>query len=393
MKMKQPRILRWSLAAVLFGCVVMPMLTSCIKDEPANNECDILTAWVEDTDYESLFYQKGQMRVEAVPSNVSEIVFTVRSLIALPPVAVNFDVTPGATVSPASGTPQDFAAGPVTYTVTSQDGAWSRQYRVSFREADLPNYKFSFENVEEAQQESGTCVYHQFFETDALGLRHNIWASGNQGVAIIQYKWTPDKFPTKSVDDGYQGKGVCLSTQYAGDLGKMMGKPIAAGNLFLGNFNLVQVLIDPLKATEFGIPMDKEPVRVTGYYKYQPGEKFTDKNMKQVAGRTDEASIYAVFFRNTDANGNKVVLYGDNVLTSPHIVSKAEVKSLPPTDQWSRFEMFFEGEDADPAVLSSLGYNMTLVFSSSKGGAAFEGAIGSTLYVDEVEVSFEKEGE
>jgi hypothetical protein len=390
MNVNQKKITQWMLAAVVVCCTAMPMFTSCIKDEPANNECDVLSAWVEGDDYESYFYQKGQMQVEALPSNVSEIVFTVRSLLSLPPMPVSFSLTPGATISPASGTLQDFASGPVTYTVTSEDGAWSREYKVFFREADLPTYKFSFEHVEEELLESSNSTYHVFYETDEADQRHNIWSSGNQGFAVVQARLTPDRFPTKSSPDGYLGKCVCLTTQYAGDLAKMMGKPIAAGNLFLGSFNLIQVLVDPLKATEFGIPIDKEPVRVTGYYKYKVGEKFTNKSMKEVADRIDEAHIYAVFYRNTDADGNKVVLYGDDVLTSPYIVRQAQLFSLPQTDEWTRFEMFFEGDDADPAVLASLGYSMTLVFSSSRKGDVFEGAIGSTLYVDEVEVSFEK---
>ena len=88
--------------------------------------------------------------------------------------------------------------------------------------------------------------------------------------------------------------------------------------------------------------------------------------------------------------GKDIVLYGDDVLSSPYIVRKAQVASLPPTDEWTLFEMFFEGADADTQILLSQGYNMTLVFSSSKDGASFEGAVGSTLYVDEVEVSFEE---
>ena len=130
-------------------------------------------------------------------------------------------------------------------------------------------------------------------------------------------------------------------------------------------------------------------MRVTGYYKYRPGEVFTNKDMEEVPGRTDEASIYAVFYRNKDAQGNEVYLYGNDVLSSPYIVRKAQVASLPPTDEWTRFEMFFEGSDADEALLTTQGYNMTLVFSSSKDGASFEGAVGSTLYVDEVVVSFD----
>ena len=157
----------------------------------------------------------------------------------------------------------------------------------------------------------------------------------------------------------------------------------------MGKFILENVLLNPLKATEFGRDIDRVPVRVTGYYKYRPGAVFTDKNKKEVPGRIDEADIYAVFYRNKDAQGKNVYLYGDDVLSSPLIVRKARVASLPPTNQWTRFEMF-EGDDADEHILESKGYNLTLVFSSSKEGAAFEGAIGSELCVDEVEVSFEE---
>jgi hypothetical protein len=52
--------------------------------------------------------------------------------------------------------------------------------------------------------------------------------------------------------------------------------------------------------------------------------------------------------------------------------------------------MFFEGKDADNKEVADNKFNLALVFSSSKDGAKFEGAIGSTLYVDEVEISFEK---
>ena len=374
---------------VLLSCAGL-LMTSCIKDEPKNNECDIISAWVEGEESEKNFYQLSQMRQDVLSTD-KEIVFNVRSLISLSQMAVHFELTPGATIEPANGSLQNFSDAPVIYTVTSEDGAWQKKYVVSFREATMPSYKFSFEHVDvDKVTADNTSTYNIFYEIDKNGNRHNIWASGNPGVALVQYKWTPDMFPTHSIDDGYEGKGVCLRTQYAGDLGRDMGKPIAAGNLFFGSFDLISVLFNPLKSTVFGIDIDREPVRVTGYYKYKPGEKFTDMKMKEIAGRIDEASIYAVFYRN-EADGKKVWLYGDDVLTSPHIVKKAEVAALPPTDKWTRFEMFFEGGDADVELLANHGYNLALVFSSSKDGAKFEGAIGSVLYVDEVEVSFEDE--
>ena len=175
-----------------------------------------------------------------------------------------------------------------------------------------------------------------------------------------------------------------------------MQKPIAAGSLFLGKFVIDYVLSDALLSTQFGVPYNKEPVRITGWYKYKPGENFTDKDMIVYPDRTDEASIYAVYYRNTNDQGESFVLNGhdvedlDKVTDNPQVYKVARVASLPATDTWTQWEMFFDGRDAPDDVVSAQGCNMALVFSSSKRGAQFEGAIGSTLYIDEVEVSYEK---
>ena len=197
-------------------------------------------------------------------------------------------------------------------------------------------------------------------------------------------------------ENGFEGNGVRLKTMYAGDLGKGMGKPIAAGNLYLGRFMVEYAAMDPLKATEFGVQWDRDPVRITGYYKYKPGPEFTNVKMEVIPDRIDEASIYAVFYRNTDDNGDVYTLDGhdvedlDKVLDHPQVYKVARVASLPPTDTWTQWEMFFEGRDVPDDLVAAQGCNLALVFSSSKRGAQFEGAVGSTLYVDEVEISYEK---
>lgn len=380
---KNPFILGILLCLPLF-------FSSCIKEEPMNDECDILSAWIEGEEYESLFYQSSQMRIEDVPSNNRMIVFTVRSVDGLPPMPVYFTLSPGATITPANGSLQDFSQGPVSYTVTSEDGAWTRTYVVDFQDANpMHNFFFSFEHVD-VEEVSSNCSYHVFYELGDNGERYNYWASGNAGVAVLHSDWTPEQFPTHSTYEGFNGNGVCLNTQLTGDLGAMMGKPIAAGNLFLGKFNVNLVLTNALAATEFGIPTNQQPVRVSGWYKYRPGEVFTNVDMEEVLGRVDKAHIYAVFYRNQDADGNPVVLDGTNVLTSEYIVSKAQLVGPPATDEWTRFEMTFEGGTADPAILANMGYSFTVVFSSSKDGDTFEGAVGSTLYVDEVRVEFQE---
>lgn len=361
--------------------------SSCIKEELKNNECDILSAWVEGEEYEEYFYQSSQMRIDNIPSNNTEIVFQVRTKTSLPLIPVYFALTPGATIEPANGSLQDFSQGPVTYTVTSEDGSWTRTYSVDFQKVSTSvSYLFSFEHVAVDTFTSGS-TYHTFYEVEN-GTRRNHWASGNAGVAILHGDWTPEQFPTYSTANGYQGKGVCLNTQSTGAFGEAFGKPIAAGNLFLGKFNVNAVLTDALKATEFGIPTSQQPVKVSGWYKYHPGDEFTNASMQVLPDRVDQGHIYAVFYRNQDAQGNPVVLYGDNVLSSDLIVSKARLVPAA-TDEWTHFEMTFEGGTADPAILAAMGYSYTVVFSSSKDGDTFEGAIGSTLYIDEVTVEFE----
>ena len=202
-----------------------------------------------------------------------------------------------------------------------------------------------------------------------------------------------------------------METLNAGKMAEAVHKYIAAGNLFIGAFDVNLALTNSLASTKMGKDnaFTEEPVKVTGYYKYQPGAEYRDAENNGyykyqpgaeyrdaenniVPNKTDEGDAYAVLYRNIDEEGNPVVLDGGNVLTSKYIVSKARVANLTPTNEWKPFEMFFEDvSPVDHTLLKNRGYNLALVFSSSKEGANFCGAIGSTLYIDKVVISLEKE--
>lgn len=376
------------LSATLFG--------SCIKDEPQNSECDITSAWVEGLIYQPFFYQpKTDMRIDNVLTSQDHITFIVRRMNLMPKIPVHFQLTPGATISPENGSAQNFRKGPVVYTVTSEDGAWQRRYTVEFREAELPALEYHFENVDLKKEDFliFNYQYYKWYETDEKGKRVDIWASGNQGFGMGNSSLKPEQYPTTPDEDGYKGRCVKLTTLNAGPLAEAVKKYIAAGNLFIGSFDVNRALTESLRSTLMGDgnAFSKEPVKVSGYYKYKPGDVFTDEENHPQPGMTDQADIYAVLYRNQDSNGNKVVLDGGNVLTSPYIVRRARMESLPATDQWTPFEMYFdEVAPIDYQLLEARGYNLALVFSSSKDGALFRGAVGSTLYIDEVTVSVEK---
>ena len=92
-----------------------------------------------------------------------------------------------------------------------------------------------------------------------------------------------------------------------------------------------------------------------------------------------------MFYRNHDAAGNEVCLYGDDVLSSEHIVAVADLGYVAPTTQWTPWNVKFQyRKEVDEEELARWGYILTIVFSSSADGGSFTGAIGSRLCVDQV---------
>ena len=391
---------RGKTARVSIVCAVATsiLLVSCIKDEPLNSECDITDAYVSVNSPGDMFFQVSDTLVH-ISSEESTIRFTVRRRADLTRLSPRFIITNGAAISPASGSTHDFSQGPVTYTVTSQDGQWSRQYQVSFQPVtvtvtDTVKYDFEHYGLDDKYQR-----FYEWYEksdgttepdADTPGTAaatERLWATGNSGFFLANSSKAAEDYPTVPCDDGFDGKCVKLTTLDTGPLGRSTGRPIAAGNLFLGYFNTEKALRDALHATEMGVPFTHLPHKLTGYYRYQPGQEYKNKTQEVLENRTDSADVYAVLYRNHDETGRPVVLYGDNVLTSPLIVSKARVGNLKQTSEWTFFEKVFEQTgEVDEDLLGNRGYNLALVFSSSINGASFEGAIGSTLYIDKVRV-------
>ena len=62
--------------------------------------------------------------------------------------------------------------------------------------------------------------------------------------------------------EGKEGKCVKLETRLTGSLGALVKMPIAAGNLFIGEFDMTNALSKPLEATRFGIPFCYKPAQL-----------------------------------------------------------------------------------------------------------------------------------
>ena len=354
-------------------------LDSCIRPEAPNAEADILSVEVEGlTPRETPLITNTAIKIEAEP-------WVDRSAVAL-----SFKLTPGATISPASGSKQDFTR-PVTYTVTSEDKQWTKEYTVTIASSRPAPGHFDFETVSRyKKRDTGDELFYEFVISDGLK-----WSSPNEGFMLSLAldpscdPKDPSVYPVTQDQSGYRGKCAKLVTLSTGSFGAMFSKPIAPGTLFLGDFNVNEAMSNHLRTTLFGIPETRKPLMLTGYYKYKSGDKLTDKDSKEIAGKRDLPAIYAVFF---ETDKETPYLDGGNVLTSPNIVLTAQLKDPKESDKWIHFELPFEpveGKSIDPAKLKDGRYKLTIVMTSSRDGANFVGAIGSTLLVDEMNLYFE----
>lgn len=363
---------------LLAGLVATTGLTSCIREEALNAECDIEgvdSVWLRQKIDEGLLVGTPVVKNQAV-------YFYVNSTADVSALDPRFYLTPGATLSPASGTVLDFTL-PQVYTTRSEDGQWSKQYTVSFNKLQ-PQVSNTFEHF----RKNSSGKYYEFFEVDSLGTELDYWDSGNGGFLFTGMGRTPEDYPTYPDPDGYKGQCVSLVTRTTGSFGSGVHMPIAAGNLFIGEFAASQAMLQPLKATRFGKQLvNAQPLYLEGYYKYTAGNVFTDENQNVVEGMRDTCDIYAVLYEVEPKNF--VALNGNDVLSSERIVSLARIDNPGEPQQWRHFlEPFrpMNGKTFDPARAARNGYAIAVVMTSSRQGAYFRGAVGSHLKVDEIRV-------
>lgn len=255
------------------------------------------------------------------------------------------------------------------------------------------------QHFEDFELESGG-KYYNWFETDEQGDIIAQWATGNPGFKISRSSATVEDYPTLpwgageflgqliTPVGGAHSHAVKLETRDTGPFGSMVNMRIAAGNLFIGTFDVSNALKDAMAATRFGLPFTKKPLRVKGYYMFTPGEKFQNRGGAAIEGEIDQPDIYAVFYKNTNPDGTHMTLQGDNVLNHENIVALARLQNpIHGLTEWNEFCLEFDyRKEVDYEVLRKKGYNFTVVFTSSIKGAEFEGAVGSTLFIDEVSV-------
>lgn len=277
------------------------------------------------------------------------------------------EISENATITPEGGIAQDFNK-PVQYTVTAEDGTQA-VYTVSV----LGSY-YDFEDW--------------VVENETYNFQKPInWATSNSGIVLLKTigYYSGDAIVAPE-EEGFDGKGAKITTAYTKG-GSMLGiaiPVITSGSLFTGDF--VVDAMNTLNSTQFGIPYFRKPTNVKGYFKYTPGENYyycpdPDKSNEAAIDntKTDECSLCAVLYEVEDYSE---FLNGETIYTSNQIVAIAQ-QFAGNTPDYTAFDLQLEyKKEYDPTKK----YRFAIIFSSSKDGAAFSGAEGSTLWIDEVEV-------
>ncbi len=405
--------------------ITATLLSSCIKEEPLNKECDIRKAVIHLPKPEDYFELLEDTAV-CIMDSYSDSLITfkgVKPTAYLNGITPTFTISAGAELFPRQGTRLDFSDGKIQkYYVIAEDtksrfpiptstqdypaftqqliaainaGEHIRQYEVQFSTNSIENEDTIFYDFENYYLETKGHKYYEW--SDLLNGRPRTtpnWATANMGFSTARSTARPEEYPTVPIAKGGVDNGafVKLETKSTGEFGKSYNMPLAAGNLFLGTFDFSKVLISALQATRFGDNniLGRKPAKFMGYYKYYPGNQMTGPDGKDIEG-TDEPDIYCVVYKNHDSKGKSVVLNGETINKNTYVIGKAIItKWKYSTEEWVPFELGFDWyEPLDEQTLENNGYNFAIVCSSSKEGATYTGATGSTLYVDKFMLIFE----
>lgn len=390
---------------VFAGMMICLAMTSCIQDEGLNVEAAIDGC------------NGSNIQLSTINTYSKTVSIYVSKATDLSALEIQFELPDGADIEPVDAAANDHAPKydfsnskvPVTseqtleqyqrkFRVTSESRTTEAVYMITVIKSELPT-EYHFENIED-----GNNKYHIFYEFNLQKAEMLQWASGNPGFNLTGMARSPLDYITIQAQ-GYIGKGAKLETKSTGSFGAGVSMPIAAGNLFIGSFEVGNALKDAMKATKFGFPFYKHPTRISGYYKFKPGTDYTSftlgtdgkKNFFIDASMNgkDKGDIYAVLY---EADNVEDFLDGYNSLNSPKIVSLARIKSedMKETSEWTSFDLPFvlqNSKTINDNMLAAGKYKLAIVFSSSVEGAAFKGSVGSTLWIDEVTIHCEEDND
>lgn len=355
----------------------IPFLAGCLQQEPLNVEAAIDGC------------SGPQIQMSTIRSDTKTIELFLTSTANPGELELNFQLPDGARIESLDVSSDDHP--PVydfsqssqrRFRVISESGTVEAVYQLRVRKRNLP-LLYDFEALQSEQP------YAVFYLADAS--TNLTWASGNAGFQFSGMAKQPADYPTTQADGGVGGgRYARLVTRSTGLFGAMVRMPIAVGNLFIGAFDDRNAVIAPLKATRFGYPFTERPVALSGWYRYKAGEVMKDRDGKTLKDVRDRGDIYAVFYESPTPDYTLNGAWSDQSGEQwQQVIAIARVPHVEDTETWKAFRIPFvmqEGKTIQPDALLKGRYKLAVVCTSSIGGGYFEGAVGSELGIDKLEV-------
>ena len=191
---------------------------------------------------------------------------------------------------------------------------------------------------------------------------NSYWSTGNEGVTL------GGNSNSVGVSDSYSGLAAQLQTV---QVKVLIVKVTAAGNIFIGNYKTNTS--NPASSVSFGRDYTgARPTKLSGYFKYQPGATMSDGSVPSEKLGKDECDIYIQLWS------------GGETIGEGHFITNETVS------EYTHFEIPIEY-----TVTNKRPDKIAIVATSSRYGGYFDGmnvigqlAIGSTLWVDDFELSY-----
>ncbi len=193
--------------------------------------------------------------------------------------------------------------------------------------------------------------------------KNSYWATGNEGVTL------GGSSNSIGVSDSHSGLAAQLQTVEVTMF--IFVKVKAAGNIFIGSYETDAS--NPASSVTFGREYTgARPTKLSGYFKYQPGATMSDGSVPSEKLEKDECDIYIQLWS------------GSETIGEGHFITNETVS------EYTRFEI-----PVEYTVTNRRPDKITVVATSSRYGGYFDGinvigqlAIGSTLWVDDFELSY-----
>lgn len=287
-----------------------------------------------------------------------------------------------ATVSPGQNEVVDFS-NPVRFTVTAENGT-SQEYTVILKlsQAEIQLNNSAFQDWYEV---AGSKLYYE----PGVSKEETIWATGNPGVITLG---------AANVTPVWEGENTFpLLKTVELPLGKLLSQGIGAGSLFTGIFKLN--LSNPIASAKFGILYSARPESFSVKYKYSPGPVVKDGKLNILNSSRDSCDIGIILTDRSSEPYKQVGIAwfrsGENVtewstlsvdfrygiISSPAIYEKPKDVYILENNKERLVPVIWGSGDEKPTHIS-------VVFSSSHRGDQFEGAPGSELYVDDLQIIY-----